>query len=253
MSILSLVCVSLFSLTAIVVGLRLIRLSIETGKTPERLLGMVYFSACGIGFPMVVAGGRLFETHLLLATFLHHFGNLCITFGIGGFFVFTALVFRPGALWARLLAIAGCVVIAVDLAGLLWAWYGVDRADMMRRSFPFSLTNMLVLGLGYAWMGGEGLRYYRMMRRRFALGIGDPITANRFLLWAIAGIVASAATLVNVTVVSTAGGAAQNPMTVTVTSMNGLLQSLLLFLIFMPPQSYLAWVAGARRPATVEA
>jgi hypothetical protein len=40
---------------------------------------------------------------------------------------------------------------------------------------------------GPIWLMIEGIQYHRMMRKRVRLGLADPLVANRFLLWAIAG------------------------------------------------------------------
>ena len=46
-----------------------------------------------------------------------------------------------------------------------------------------------VLGLYYVWTAFEGFRYYGMMKKRMALGLADAVVTNRFLLWALCGLV----------------------------------------------------------------
>ena len=45
-----------------------------------------------------------------------------------------------------------------------------------------------MVGLSFLWTALESLTYHRMLRRRLALGLADPVVVNRFLLWALSGL-----------------------------------------------------------------
>ena len=116
----------------------------------------------------------------------------------------------------------------------------------MRR---LATTMVLVLGCAYSWTGYEGFRHYGMMRRRATVGLGDPVVANRFLLWAIAGSLQVISALVTVQTLRTGGNIAADPAAVLATSLVGVFNSVLLVLIFMPPARYVRWLTRDPRGA----
>ena len=87
------------------------------------------------------------------------------------------------------------------------------------------------------WGSYEALRWWRRMRRRVRLGIGDPLVASRFLLWAIgagmAGLGSGIAMFVGL-----ATGRAMNelPALTLVLSLFGLVSAISLWLAFAAPE-----------------
>ena len=81
------------------------------------------------------------------------------------------------------------------------------------------------------------------------MGLGDPVVANRFLLWGIgagaAGLGSAIGTLVQLVtgVVST-----QVPWVLASSSAHGFVAAVAMWLAFMPPAAYTRWV-GARASA----
>ena len=47
----------------------------------------------------------------------------------------------------------------------------------------------------FAWTSSEALRYYGLMRRRFALGLADAVVVNRFLIWGGGAAISTALTV----------------------------------------------------------
>jgi hypothetical protein len=184
-----LVSTAAFSLTAGVVGIRLLLLSVKTGQMAERLLGLgvLLTASLGYGLMMISAIGRttladpsavpaVFATVTTAGWILHNIGVMCV---IG----FVVHVFRQGAVWARLLALAMSITL---WAG--WAVY-VSQGGMVdgapRGSYWIVLA---VVGTYPFWMAAESLSYYTRMRKRVALGLCDELVANRFLLWGLASL-----------------------------------------------------------------
>ena len=102
-------------------------------------------------------------------------------------FVFTRTVFRPQAGWARwLVRVAGVLLAAQAAIGVARA-FSVPPSQFGNADLGFSLRQG-VTAFSYAWTALEALRYRSLMVRRLALGLAEVEVANRFLLWAIAGI-----------------------------------------------------------------
>ena len=49
------------------------------------------------------------------------------------------------------------------------------------------LVDLLAQAL-YLWTSVESLTWWRRMHRRVALGLADPVVANRFFLWGVLGL-----------------------------------------------------------------
>jgi hypothetical protein len=74
-----LLCLVLYTVASLVVGARLILRSRESHGVPELLIGLTYFTAPGIGYPLVVGGRMLAErSDQLLTVWL---GQPLIVFG----------------------------------------------------------------------------------------------------------------------------------------------------------------------------
>jgi hypothetical protein len=77
-----------------------------------------------------------------------------------------------------------------------------------------------------------------MMRRRVRVGLGDPVVANRFLLWAVAGSLQVIADAVSAWALHGGSDLTTDPAAVLATSLVGVVNSGLLVLIFVPPLAY---------------
>ena len=94
-----------------------------------------------------------------------------------------------------------------------------------------------------AWGAVEAYGWFLRMRRRTAIGLGDPLVANRFLLWSLGAGLAGAGSAVG-TVVGIATGRPMNelPALTLALSLFGLASAIALWLAFVPPARYLDWV-----------
>jgi len=181
-----------FASIAAVVGIRLLLLSAETGQMAERLLGfgLLLTASLGYGVMMVAAIGRsmladpsaapVIYTWISTAGWiLHNIGVMCLM----GFVVH---VFRHGSVWAR--------TLAATMSITLWAGWALyvsqgGMADGVPRG-GYWIT-LVVVGTYPLWTAAESFAYYARMRRRVALGLGDRLVANRFLLWGLASLTAA--------------------------------------------------------------
>jgi hypothetical protein len=242
---LSFLCLVLYTLVSGVVGVRLLLRARKTRGVPELLIGLAYVTAPATGYPLVVISPLLPSRALALP--LHLVGETLLVFGCCCALFFTVRVFRPGQAWALWCAALGSLVLAVAGIGVIsaFATYS-ERADSAAHSRIATAAMVFVLGLSYGWTALEGLRYHRMMRKRMELGLADAVVTNRFLLWAVSGFVSltwdsvSAGCLV-------AGVDLRNGLALFSTSAGGLVNTILLVLIFMPPAAYLRWVTRSAR------
>jgi hypothetical protein len=202
-----------FVLASLIVGARLLALAARTREVPEAVLGYALFTMGGVGYPIVTAArlGTAMTDETRIALGLA--GLLLMWTGEVAVCLFNWRVFRPHEAWAGVLTAA----IAAGLGGLL-------VAQAMGRGFaPAALRNegllhhlfLLGQGLPLLWAALESAGAYAMMRRREALGLGDPVVTDRLRLWSLAlvasfviNFVTSIAALVfGVDLASTVGGA----------------------------------------------
>jgi hypothetical protein len=95
--------------------------------------------------------------------------------------------------------------------------------------------------VAYLWTAWESLRYHGAMRRRVRLGLADAAVSERFLLWGLMALSATAGVALNAIAIALRVPML-DPMLLLGSSFTGLCQTLLLLLVFAPPRAYLRWV-----------
>jgi hypothetical protein len=113
-------------------------------------------------------------------------------------------------------------------------------AEILPHTRPWGIAIVATLALVFAWTAAESLAYHAMLRRRIALGIADPVVANRVLLWAIAAV--ATVVLCGVIAASMLAGMApmQHALPLCAIGAAALVASTCWTLAFLPPASYLA-------------
>jgi hypothetical protein len=248
----ALLCLVAYSLASCVVGIRLLLRAGRSRGVPELLAGLTYLCAPGVGYPLQVASMQLPDRHLAIAMNLS--GEALMVFGCSCFLFFTVKVFRPDVRWAAWCAWLGTF-------GLLYAGIGtavallmyVDPAESMAHARLPGGMFLFVLALVWGWTALESLRYYRMMRKRMALGLADAVVTNRFLLWSMNGLTSVGWLSVSITMYARGVNLATSSFAITSTSAGGLANAVLLLLIFMPPAAYVRWIERSARNAALAA
>ena len=83
---------------------------------------------------------------------------------------------------------------------------------------------------------GDALQWWRRMQLRLAIGIGDPMVANRFLLWAIGAGMAGSGSLIGMIVgLSLGRPLAELPALTLLLSIFGMVSAVSLWLAFATP------------------
>jgi hypothetical protein len=240
-------CLVLFVLTVSVVGFRMLWLARRTRGRHELLMGAGMVLVGTIGYPLgIVSGfGRPVGEMNLPLWFV---GTLITQVGIGLIYAFTWQAFRPAEAWGKRVVIAGCVFMS---GSLLASAVALANAAPDANSQHVARIPIFVGMVGYAgcflWSAIEGLVHHANARKRLALGLADAVVANRFLLWGVFGLNATA-----INVASIAGNAmgvdpSQSPLVLIPMGVFGFAASAAMYLAFLPPAGYLARV---RRRAT---
>ena len=218
-------------------SLRLFRLAWRSGRLPELLVG-IYFLLVPFGISLSIRVDRFSpET----ASIARATANALFTSGGVALLLFAWSVFRPDARWAWWLAWGGSAIVV-----MIWALaipLGVYASDL-------SLFLLVPVYTSYLWVFFESLRYFRLLRRRRSLGLVDPVLVNRFLLFAIwtggvgaitlMGVAGSLVQLANSTFDD--GGALADPVVLGVTRILAVPIAVAIFLTFLAPARYHAWL-----------
>jgi hypothetical protein len=211
-----------------VVSVRLLRLARRTHELPELVLGVSTLLAIGLGYPLLVASAATDSVVLRAA------GALSVDVGFVLVATFTWRVFRTADGWAAAL-VAGLAL------GLV-----VQLGVVVRHQEAAGVIQMLLASAVYGWTALEASIHARMHRRRIALGIGDPVVANRLWLWCVMGATSVFAALLNALTILFGIMPLENPAVLIVTTASGLVQATTLLLALAPPAAYLGWLARQR-------
>ena len=242
------VSVLIFVTASSIVGVRLLMLTLRTRQLPELLVGLG-FSLIGLfGYPIAIVSGFGQGTIAAMNIELWLTGVVVMDVGLACLYAFTARVFHPGRLWAVVLVV---LLTAASLTS------GVGAVAVMRAAAPDSLSFQvtrpwILLGqvasaAGFAWIGVESWIQMVMARRRHALGIGDAVVANRFLLWVLFAGFATGMNVANTCALVAGISAIESPTVQTAMAVFGLGAAVAMYLAFLPPAAYLRWLGEPAR------
>jgi hypothetical protein len=228
---------------ALGVGGRLLLLAYRTRSLPELSIGICFYASAALGYPLMLASGWAGPRVADVNVWLLGAGCLAVSCGMVFLYVFTWKVFRPRAGWAAV-GVGGATLVfltqaigtvaAVAMAGPDASPYEVTR--------HWSAVQILATGLGLAWTGAESLHYHRVLRRRLALGLADPVVTNRFLLWGVFGLATTGIIAVNAVIHFGGSASLEHPASQLVTAFGGLAAGAAMYLAFLPPAAYLRFV-----------
>jgi len=159
-------------------ALRLIGQAIRNGQRPELWAGL-FFAGAGVGIPLRLLGAATVASDPEHAALLNTAGHLLFASGACALFAFTRLVFRPQARGAAAACAIGIAMVVISTLGVLMT--GVINDEQSGFVLWTNLARVSALG----WAFAESSLYARMMQRRTALGLGDPVVADRFRLWSL--------------------------------------------------------------------
>jgi len=223
-----------------VAGARLLRLAVQSGRTPERLL-TASFLLWGLAYalydiPYALADDDSVRMPFFLAA------RITLDMGAVGFALFTRCVFRSQERWATWLVAGTALCLIAGVAGSVWVgdWEGVRPL-----SNPWYWLERLAAVVPSAWMAIEGLHHYVRARQRRRIGLCDPLVCNRFLLWGVSG--ALWVMLELVLFPQEIGHEISQEFCTSLGVLSGSLEVVpvaLIWLTFFPPTFYRRWVAN---------
>jgi hypothetical protein len=229
---------SIAGLVCLVVGVRLLRLALRTGKTPERLLS-ASFLAWGLAY-LISSVPDALTGELLLRPF-YFAGRLANSTGALTCAFFTWHVFRKRDTWGLWMVAGATACLIAGVVGSVWVgdWEGVYPIRN-----PWWWVEWMGVTATLAWLGAEALVQYGKTRQR--LGLCDPVLCNRFLLLGIASIlwVALEFVLVVQTIEHEISQRWSGTADVLVAGVE-ILSIAMIWLVFFPPAFYRSWIHGA--------
>lgn len=242
------VVTSLSSLAlSVFVGARLVWVALRTRGAPEIAMGT--YQACVVGAIALYAAlrdrFRADDPNALFGEVV--FANLLIALGVVALAVGVWRIYRPSETWARNL----CVALSLWVLGACW-WTAMG--DVLPTTVAATPANAFFVGgrsAIYLWGGFEGIRYHRMLRRRAAIGLGDPVIAHQILLWGVFSLTMGLLAVSSLSAGWVLGPAyAQWTPGLFLTPAITLIASICLWLGFFPPAAYRRFVAARSSPAT---
>lgn len=232
-----------FFLVTGIVAVRLLLLSRRTGELPERLMGAGLLALAFVYVPLMASTGMgrrpVGEVNLHLV----FVATLVLWAGFSAIVGFTWKTFRPTEGWATVLMLAlssGAAAFATGLIGALYA----SPPEMSSFEAGKLWTGLLRIPMlaSFAWTGVEGIRAYRMSRKRMALGLGDASVTNQFLLWGVIGCAQIAIHSVSLLLHFSGTGMMTSPTGLLVVALGSGVGAVCMYLVFMPPVAYTRWV-----------
>lgn len=191
----------------------------------------------GVGYPLMAVAQQAtaLDRNLRLAMILTQM--LLSAVGMTGIGLFTRRVFRPATPG---MSVAVAAIPAGYLACALAQVAGPGIGAVLDGKLgPWMLSTYIGIGT-MLWAATESFSYFRMLKKRMALGLADAAVTDRFRLWAIAIYSASTISILGMVLQeifgiaingTTAGHLLVGPL--------GLVASSALWLAFLPPAAYL--------------
>ena len=217
---------------------RLFSLARRTRRIPEQLLAIAFGGLFCVGYPLAGASRAPGLNATNEGALLFAIGTIGMIVGTVALGSFPRVVFRPGKRWASLLSTAIALTGSVGGVG---SAVSVARAEtsleMIELIQPWAVTLMATLCVCFIWNGVESILYYRSMKRRVALGLAQPETTHRFLLWAIASV-CSVAAVGTITVMRASGMPIVSALPMAIIACCALTSASCWWLAFFMPDAY---------------
>lgn len=228
---------------SLTVGTRLLLLARRTREWPEWALGTSLVLVMGVAYPGMILleadlGWRVDVERALMIAF-----NAAMNVGFLLLYVFTARVFRPTARWPRALVGLAASTFATHLILVAIALGSTDDLSSVRLEVTrYGLLSLVPASAAYVWSGLEAMAHWRVLRRRERLGLVDPVLCDRMWLWSMLAASSVAGSTVTGVYLVLGIDVLTSPSAMLITSITGLAQGFFMWLTFLPPAAYVAFV-----------
>ena len=233
-------------IVTMVVGVRLLSVARRTRQLPEALFGAA-FIAGGVGQGMGQIGQRLIWSDAgAVAAVLNTFFFGIHVAGTVVLWLVVWRVFRAGTT-------RGIVAFAIGSFATAVA-YGmrIGTGDFVTVSGTSTGMQLFLLCRAsiFCWVALEAFHQYGMLRRRAALGLGDPVVANQILLWGIAGVLSmSMSVLVGYYTINLRLSPLEDPFSTALILFFAVGTSMTMWCAFFPPGLMRRWLGEGATPA----
>jgi hypothetical protein len=233
---LALAGVACLIVTCAVVGLRLLALGVRGRQLPELALAATYLLFGAIGYPLGAFARALAATGDSEAGGWLAAALAIQNFGIAGVYFFVGRVFRPDGSGPPL-AVLGAVAL-----GASWMGHAFDPGFEGAHSIgPWYYLGLATRAAAFVWGAAEAFSYWGRLRRRVAIGLADPVVANRMWLWGASSAWIAVAFGVFTLGTFTAGGVNATPIVLALSAC-GIAAAAAMMLAFFPPARYRRWL-----------
>ena len=237
-----------FFFVALWVGVRLVTQWGRTRELAALLLGLGVLGIGPVGFGLVMFAAAAGASDPQAPSFAAGLSALAVAAGTSAKAVFNWKIYHPQSARVALVAFVAITCLAVAVLGDAMTT-GFAPAEWMKPGWMLA-RQLIQIGV-LLWGAAESLRWWLRMRRRVRVGLGDPVVASRFLLWALAAASAATGSLVGMTVgLSTGRGMNELPELTLVLSGFGLVSAVSLWLAFATPAWWRARVLAQAQNAS---
>ena len=237
MSWVALIAIGAMCVSTGTVGLRLLAVWRRTRERPELHAGAALLAIGPVGFTLTVLCEPAARLHPELGRTIWAIAAASLNAGTALIFIFTVEVFHALSLRAKDLAFFFAVWMA-----LLWSSeWAISFYDAIGPAgWPTRMSDFM-RAFTLLWAGGKSLHHQGLVRKRLALGLGDPIASDRLLLWGVgigsAGLVCLVDAVAKLAGISMTG----TPGLLALDTFAGFSASICLYLAFVAREP-LAWL-----------
>ena len=224
------------------VGIRLLRLAQKTRGLPEFLLGYAFTMITCVSYPLILLSHAVHQDANGLARLLWVIVTLSSASSWSFLFFFVHNVFHRGVRASQCVTAAGAVAMLAAAVFRFSLILRIPRIEDLDQASPAMVGITAVAMVGYCWMTFESLRYWRIMKRRQAIGLGDLVVVNRFLIFALVAFFSIIAISARVLPHFFGTDPVDSPVALALTAIGGLSTSICLWLAFVPPASFERWI-----------
>jgi hypothetical protein len=238
-----------FFFVSLWVGVRMLAQWGRTRELPELLLGLGVLGIGPVGFGLVMLAAAAGAGNPEAPSLLGGLSALAVGGGAAAKAIFNWKIYHPNSRSVAAFAFVAIAVLVVAIVGNALTT-GFAPAAWMQPGWMLVRQGVQIGVL--LWGAGEALGWWLRMRRRLRIGIGDPLVANRFLLWGIGAGMAGSGSLIGMLVGVVSGQPmSELPLLTLVLSLCGLVSAVALWLAFAAPERWKLWIRSqASNPST---
>lgn len=224
-------------------GLRLLGLARTTRQTPELCMGSSLLLIGGFGYPFALLSSLPGVQGTTLGSLAFALCSWSVHAGVMATLLFVYLVFRRDSSYAGSAVWGSAALLLVTgFAQTHVAFLGLSREATNAANLWPAVGLLTMATLAYGWSAAESLHYWGLMRRRRTVGLADPVSTHRFLLWGVSGAAMVIGAAANLIASVATPLSVMHPLALLVTSVCGFTSSAALVLTFVPPASYVTWL-----------